>query len=118
MAACRTHARRLAPDLRPVTSVFVAPRLQGRFSWTGTQSRPKFSNSAYSVTINENTGVWSQGNPNLDPYRASNWDASFEFYPRSLGIISAGIYVPFELYYFIRDPSWTSVSATGRPYRA
>jgi TonB-dependent receptor len=69
-----------------------SPRLQGRFSWTGTQSRPKFSNSAYSVTINENTGVWSQGNPNLDPYRASNWDASFEFYPRSLGIISAGIF--------------------------
>ena len=29
---------------------------------------------------------------------------------RWLGIVSAGIYVPFELYYFARDPSWTSVS--------
>jgi uncharacterized membrane protein (DUF2068 family) len=29
---------------------------------------------------------------------------------RWLGIISAGIYVPFELYYFIRSPSWTSIS--------
>jgi uncharacterized membrane protein (DUF2068 family) len=29
---------------------------------------------------------------------------------RWLGIFSAGIYVPFELYYFARSPSWTSVS--------
>ena len=29
---------------------------------------------------------------------------------RWLGIVSAGIYVPFELYYFVRSPSWTSVS--------
>jgi uncharacterized membrane protein (DUF2068 family) len=29
---------------------------------------------------------------------------------RWLGLISAGIYVPFELYYLFRDPSWTSVS--------
>jgi uncharacterized membrane protein (DUF2068 family) len=29
---------------------------------------------------------------------------------RWLGIVSAGIYVPFELYYFVRSPSWTSIS--------
>ena len=29
---------------------------------------------------------------------------------RWLGLISAGIYVPFELYYFITDTSWTSAS--------
>jgi uncharacterized membrane protein (DUF2068 family) len=29
---------------------------------------------------------------------------------RWLGMISAGIYVPFELYYLFRTPSWTSVS--------
>lgn len=29
---------------------------------------------------------------------------------RWLGIVSAGIYVPFELYYLFRTPSWTSVS--------
>ena len=29
---------------------------------------------------------------------------------RWLGMVSAGIYVPFELYYFVRDPSWTSIS--------
>jgi uncharacterized membrane protein (DUF2068 family) len=27
---------------------------------------------------------------------------------RWLGLVSAGIYVPFELYYFIQDRSWTS----------
>jgi uncharacterized membrane protein (DUF2068 family) len=29
---------------------------------------------------------------------------------RWLGIISCGIYVPFELYYLFRTPSWTSMS--------
>ncbi len=29
---------------------------------------------------------------------------------RWLGLISAGIYVPFELYYFATRPSWTSAS--------
>jgi uncharacterized membrane protein (DUF2068 family) len=29
---------------------------------------------------------------------------------RWLGIVSAGIYVPFEMYYLFRTPSWTSVS--------
>lgn len=29
---------------------------------------------------------------------------------RWLGLVSAGIYVPFELYYLVRDPSLTSVS--------
>jgi uncharacterized membrane protein (DUF2068 family) len=35
-------------------------------------------------------------------WRMRNW-------ARWLGMISAGIYVPFELYYLIRTPSWTSV---------
>jgi uncharacterized membrane protein (DUF2068 family) len=29
---------------------------------------------------------------------------------RWLGLVSAGIYVPFELYYLFRTPNWTSVS--------
>jgi uncharacterized membrane protein (DUF2068 family) len=29
---------------------------------------------------------------------------------RWLGIVSCGIYVPFELYYLFRTPNWTSVS--------
>lgn len=29
---------------------------------------------------------------------------------RWLGLVSAGIYVPFELYYFVRQPSFTSAS--------
>lgn len=29
---------------------------------------------------------------------------------RWLGIVSCSIYVPFEMYYLFRDPSWTSVS--------
>ena len=32
---------------------------------------------------------------------------------RWLGIVSCSIYVPFELYYLFRDPSWTSASVLG-----
>jgi len=32
---------------------------------------------------------------------------------RWLGIVSCSIYVPFEMYYLFRDPSWTSVSVLG-----
>jgi uncharacterized membrane protein (DUF2068 family) len=36
-------------------------------------------------------------------WRMRNW-------ARWLGIVSCGIYVPFELYYLFRTPNWTSVS--------
>lgn len=36
-------------------------------------------------------------------WRMRNW-------ARWLGIVSCGIYVPFELYYLFRTPSWTSAS--------
>jgi len=36
-------------------------------------------------------------------WRVRNW-------ARWLGLVSAGIYVPFELYYLVRTPNWTSVS--------
>ncbi|MEO8002304.1 MAG: DUF2127 domain-containing protein [Arenimonas sp.] len=29
---------------------------------------------------------------------------------RWLGLISSGIYVPFELYYFVKSPGWTTLS--------
>lgn len=86
------------------------PRLLARFSWTGTQARPKFGNSNFNVTINENTGVWSMGNPNLKPYRAENWDASLEFYPKSLGVISAAIF-----YKDIKDFVTTQTIVGGAP---
>ncbi|HYP18352.1 MAG TPA: TonB-dependent receptor, partial [Opitutus sp.] len=33
-----------------------------------------------------------QGNPALKPYRANNWDASIEFYPKSLGVFTLGAF--------------------------
>jgi hypothetical protein len=39
----------------------------------------------------------------LGPVALRNW-------ARWLGIVLCGIYVPFELYYLFRTPSWTSVS--------
>ena len=50
--------------------------------------------SAYSaLRFVEAWGLW----------RVRNW-------ARWLGLVSAGIYVPFELYYLVRTPNWTSVS--------
>ena len=32
---------------------------------------------------------------------------------RWLGLISSGMYVPFELYYFVKSPGWTTLSILG-----
>jgi len=32
---------------------------------------------------------------------------------RWLGLISSGMYVPFELYYFIKSPGWTTLAVLG-----
>jgi len=65
-------------------------RMVGRASWTRTLARPKFLDSSSSRII-EDDDVF-QGNSNLKPYSADNWDASLEFYPQSLGVFSVGVF--------------------------
>lgn len=67
-------------------------RLIGRASFTTTIARPKPLDASASREIDNTTGDVSRGNPNLKPYQSNNWDASLEFYPKSLGVVSFGVF--------------------------
>jgi TonB-dependent receptor len=65
-------------------------RMVGRASVTSTLARPKFLDASASRSVEDDDVT--QGNPNLKPYRSTNWDASMEFYPKSLGVVTVGVF--------------------------
>ena len=52
--------------------------------------RPRVEEVALRVEIEDNEGAL--GNPQLDPFRAWNLDASIAYYPTELSVISAGVF--------------------------
>lgn len=52
--------------------------------------RPRIEDVAFRVEVEDNEAVI--GNPNLDPFRAWNFDASIAFYPTDLSVISGGVF--------------------------
>ena len=80
----------------------ISDKLVTRFAYTNTIARPTFSDSAAYQLIETETleedGVQvterkaEVGNPDLDPYESMNLDASIEYYPGSIGVLSAGIF--------------------------
>lgn len=89
----RTSAGRDYTDLLPSVVFRHALRsnLVARASWTSTLARPKFSDSNTNRTIDADGDI-TQGNPNLQPYQASNWDVSLEYYPKGVGVVSLGLF--------------------------
>lgn len=75
-------------------------KLLVRGSWTNTIGRQPFGSLSpartFEVYQDEDdgrlTGSISEGNPELDPYEASNFDLSFEYYPSAGGILSATLF--------------------------
>lgn len=71
-----------------------------RASWTNTIGRQPFMDlrpvRSFNVFQNEESGGLvgsvSEGNPNLKPYRSTNYDLSLEYYPASGGIMSAALF--------------------------
>ncbi|WP_105171821.1 TonB-dependent receptor [Pseudoalteromonas sp. T1lg24] len=80
----------------------VNEKLITRFAYTNTIARPTFGDSAaYQLieteivdedgeTITERKA--EVGNPDLDPYESLNLDASIEYYPGNIGVMSAGLF--------------------------
>ena len=64
--------------------------LVGRASIYRAVVRPRVEEVAFRVAIEDNEA--EIGNPNLDPFRAWNFDASLAYYPTELGVISAGVF--------------------------
>jgi len=52
--------------------------------------RPRVEEIAYRVAIEDNEA--ELGNPDLDPFRAWNYDMSIAYYPTELSVMSAGVF--------------------------
>ncbi len=63
-----------------------------RASFTNTISRPKYSNLVPSVNISMSDNTITVGNPELKPTISYNFDLSGEYYFKSVGLVSAGIF--------------------------
>lgn len=63
--------------------------------------RPRVEEVAYRAAIEDGEG--ELGNPDLDPFRALNLDASIAYYPTDLSVISAGVfYKKIEDFIFVQ----------------
>ncbi|MBC8011054.1 MAG: TonB-dependent receptor [Burkholderiales bacterium] len=63
-----------------------------RASATESISRPSFFQSAPGRLIKVDDDEIEQGNPDLDPYRSTNWDFSVQNYHETLGTFSAAVF--------------------------
>ena len=77
-------------------------RVVGRASIFRSVVRPRVEEVAYRVEIEDGEGAL--GNPDLDPFRAWNFDASVAFYPTELSVVSIGMfYKQIEDFIFVQQ---------------
>jgi TonB-dependent receptor len=77
-------------------------QLIGRASVFRSVVRPRVEQVAFRVEIDD--GEAEIGNPDLDPFRAWNLDASIAYYPTDLSVISAGVfYKRIEDFIFVQE---------------
>ena len=89
--------------------------LKVRGSFTQTLSRPKYSALVPSVNIKRSDNEITIGNPELKPTMSYNFDLSADYYFRSIGLVSAGIFYK-KIDDFIVDQISTNYEYQGNVY--
>ncbi len=69
-----------------------ADNLVLRAAWSNTIARPSFSDISPRSRINLEDSEIELGNPNLDPYKSTNFDLLADWYYGNSGVISAGVF--------------------------
>lgn len=88
----------------------AANDLQFRFAYSTSLARPGFNQSIPSLSVDLGSNTVTQGNPNLLPATANNFDLSVEKYLGGAGIISIGLfYKDFSNYIIPRTQSINSL---------
>ncbi len=88
----------------------IRPDLLARFAYSTSIGRPGFNQFIPSLSIDRNVPSVTQGNPDLKPTTANNFDLDFEKYLPGAGIISVGFfYKDFTDYIVSRTNFVTSV---------
>jgi iron complex outermembrane receptor protein len=67
-----------------------------------TMARPDYTDIAPTVNLNVGSLSGSSGNPNLDPYRANQFDVSLEWYPNKDTIVAGALFYK-DIESFITD---------------
>ncbi len=70
----------------------LGKQAQLRASFNQSLARPNYGDSAGTDNIDNAALLETRGNPKLKPYEADNFDLSIEFYPKALGVWSAGVF--------------------------
>jgi TonB-dependent receptor len=94
------HQNYLDVDPTVTAVLHFMPKLQLRLAWTKTLTRPDFSQLNPSVTLAQVTAAsgayngtaTASGNPDLQPTRSTNWDASLEYYFGRAGQASVALF--------------------------
>lgn len=86
-----------------------------RASFTNTISRPKYSALVPSVNIDRSNHSITLGNPELNPTISYNLDLSTEYYFKSVGMISGGIFYK-KINDFIVDQTFRNYAYEGTTY--
>jgi iron complex outermembrane recepter protein len=89
-----TAAERTYNDVLPSLNLAydITPDVVARFAAAKVMSRPDFTDMVPRTTLNVGALTGSAGNPNIDPYRASQADLSFEWYPNKDTAYSLAFY--------------------------
>jgi iron complex outermembrane receptor protein len=64
-----------------------------RMSAARVMSRPDYANMTSSTSYNKETQTGTGGNPDIDPYRATQFDLGLEWYFSDVGILSAVLFL-------------------------
>lgn len=70
----------------------ATPRLVARLAYSTSIGRPPVSQLVPVTTVNTENETITANNPNLGPQRSKNYDASVEYYFKSAGTISIGLF--------------------------
>lgn len=86
-----------------------------RASFTNTIARPKYSALVPNITIKRSDNEITMGNPSLKPTISYNFDLSGEYYFKSIGLVSAGIFYK-KINDFIVDQTQRNYEYNGTTY--
>lgn len=100
----RVEADRSYTDILPSAnfSFDVQDNIVLRFAAARTVARPDFTDVAPRVSLNPGALAGSSGNPDIDPYRANQFDLSLEWYPTNESLVSAALFYK-DIQSFITD---------------
>jgi iron complex outermembrane recepter protein len=109
-------------DILPSANAVIhfRPDLQLRLAYTGNVERPSFAQLSPFIVADQNNMTASAGNPNLQPNRIRNYDASLEHYFGRGGQLSLAAYLKKEsapFFYWAQEQYVPALAATVPVYQ-